>query len=129
MIWLALLRAYWKQLAIVLAILIGVHYWDAHVRQIQAAKDAGKIAALRTQLVTASNRLADAAAAFRNIAVMERANKAAADDAKRRGADELAQAMKAAAAHVKSLQADLVRQRKAYAGNVCAVQALPEGVK
>ena len=129
MIWLlAFLRSNWKPLAIALAILIGVHCWDAHIRHVQAAKDAGKIAALRAELVTASNRLNDAAAAFRKIAAIEQANKAAADAQARAGAIALAQARKDAAAHAARLSDALKRQKAAYRGNLCAGQALPEGV-
>ena len=125
---LSLLRANWKPLAIILLCVSVVGGWSLHERHVQARKDADKIWKLRAELVTASNRLNDAAAAFRKIAAIEQANKAAADAQARAGAIALAQARKDAAAHAARLSDALKRQKAAYRGNLCAGQALPEGV-
>ena len=125
---LAFLRANWKPLIVGLIVGAFALFWHHRGYLAGVHKSDKAIAALRDQVVTDSHRLADAAEAFRQIAAIEVANKAAADAQARAGQDALHQSQAQAVRDVARLRGDLARTRAAYRGNVCAGQALPEGV-
>lgn len=126
---LAYIRGHWQTLVAAVCALAVVVAFGLHERHVQRDKDATVIAGLKAQIVADQGALTAWVQTGKQWQAAQAANDATLQAQRAAGQAALAQVRKDATAHAKALTDALARQERAYAGNACAAQPLPDGVE